>query len=367
MKRIKVNLDKRSALFYEIIVGKDIMDRAALIIMRSNWAEKYIIITDSNVFDIYGGKILDFFRKGGLNVDMLAFPAGEASKTIQTALKLSEKLLDIGADRNTGLIALGGGVVGDMTGFVASIFMRGIPYIQIPTTLLAQVDSSIGGKTGVDLPSAKNMLGTFYQPRVVFADLAFLHTLSEREFKNGLAEIIKCGMIDDPELLRIVRDNKKSLSTMDMDETDFLTQIIMKSCRVKKGIVEMDERENGLRRILNFGHTIGHAVEAESNYSVSHGEAVSIGMIGALTLSEKLGYLTADERDRLSGIIQKTGLPCRVPANLDTDSIIARLRKDKKRGGGSIHFVLLKRAGMPFVNGGVPENLIRETIEGMKQ
>jgi 3-dehydroquinate synthase len=367
MNRIKVSLDKRSALSYEIIVGQDIMDRAALIVMRSNWAEKYVIITDTNVFDIYGGKILDFFRKGGLNVDTLAFPAGEASKTIQTALKLSEKMLDIGADRSTGLIALGGGVVGDMTGFVASIFMRGVPYVQIPTTLLAQVDSSIGGKTGVDLPSAKNMLGTFYQPRVVFADLSFLHTLPEREFKNGLAEIIKCGIIDDPELLRIVGENKKSFSNMDMDHADFLAQVIVKSCRVKKGIVEMDEKENGLRRILNFGHTIGHAVEAESNYSVSHGEAVSIGMIGALALSEKLGYLAADERDRISGIIQKTGLPDRMPANLDTDGIVARISKDKKRGGGSVHFVLLKRAGMPFVNGSVPEKLIRETIEGMKQ
>jgi 3-dehydroquinate synthase len=243
--------------------------------------------------------------------------------------------------------------------------MRGIPYIQIPTTLLAQVDSSIGGKTGVDLPAAKNMLGTFYQPKAVFIDLSFLRTLPEREFKCGLAEILKCGIIDDPDLLRILVESSGTLRHP--DDGALLMKIIVKTCRIKKSIVEMDEKENGLRRILNFGHTIGHAVEAESGYSISHGDAVSIGMTGAMILSEKLGHLKPEERDKLTAIIHQMGLPQRIPASLSSEKIHSRIGKDKKRGHGSVHLVLLKRAGMPFVNGNIPEKLIKETIEGMTQ
>ena len=206
MRSIKVNLDKKSLSSYEIRIGKDIIDRMALLIAKNHKAARYVVITDNCVGSLYGKKFLAGLKDVGLNVHLIEFPAGEASKNINTVLDIAGKLLELGADRETCLIALGGGVVGDIVGFIASIFMRSVPYIQIPTTLIAQVDSSIGGKTGVDLPYGKNLLGTFYQPRAVFADLSFLETLPEKEFNNGLAEIIKYGIIDDEKMFRTLEE-----------------------------------------------------------------------------------------------------------------------------------------------------------------
>jgi 3-dehydroquinate synthase len=301
----------------------------------------------------------------GMPVEMITFPAGEASKTIHTAVAVAEELLGRGADRTSGLIALGGGVVGDLTGFIASIFMRGIPYLQFPTTLMAQVDSSIGGKTGVDLPMAKNMLGTFCQPKAVFTDVVFLKTLPVAEYMNGLAEIVKCAIIDDPGLLDLLEE--QAMLLMNVNEPEPLVPIVTRACEIKKKIVEIDEKEQGLRRILNFGHTLGHAVEAEADYAIPHGGAVSIGMAGALILSEKLGHLPISDRERIMGFLQKAGLPVRIPGGLSTEGVISRMQRDKKKEGKVVHFVLLRRPGMPFVNGGVPESLIRETIEGLKK
>jgi 3-dehydroquinate synthase len=255
--------------------------------------------------------------------------------------------------------------VGDLTGFIASIFMRGIPYLQFPTTLMAQVDSSIGGKTGVDLPMAKNMLGTFCQPKAVFTDVAFLKTLPVAEYMNGLAEIVKCAIIDDPGLLDLLEE--QAMLLMNVNEPEPLVPIVTRACEIKKKIVEIDEKEQGLRRILNFGHTLGHAVEAEADYAIPHGGAVSIGMAGALILSEKLGHLPVSDRERIMGFLQKAGLPVRIPGGLSTEGVISRMQRDKKKEGKVVHFVLLRRPGMPFVNGGVPESLIRETIEGLKR
>ena len=267
-------------------------------------------------------------------------------------------------DRTCALIALGGGVVGDMTGFIASIYMRGIPYIQVPTTLLAQVDSSIGGKTGIDLPHGKNILGTFYQPKGVFIDLSFLKTLTPQEIGNGLAEIIKCAIIDDPELLSSIEEEAKAFRARDMS---LLERVVVKACLIKKGIVEIDERENGLRRILNFGHTIGHAIEAESGYSISHGEAISSGMVASAIISERLKYLPAADQERIASLIRNIGLHDSIPKTLSTDGVLSRIKRDKKKEGDTIRFVLLKKIGIPFVNGGVPEPLIRETIEVLKK
>jgi 3-dehydroquinate synthase len=225
------------------------------------------------------------------------------------------------------------------------------------------VDSGIGGKTGIDLPSAKNLLGTFAQPKAVFIDLAFLETLPAREFTNGLAEIVKYGIIEDPGLLDGL---KRGVEAFRNGDPVLLEGIITQCCQIKKSIVESDETDKGLRRILNFGHTIGHAIEAESGFTVSHGEAVAMGMCGAALLSERMKYLSSPDREKIMAAIRLAGLPVRIPASLDTEGILKGLRRDKKKDGDTVRFVLLKKPGMPFINGGVPPALVRETIEALK-
>jgi 3-dehydroquinate synthase len=362
MNRIKVHLDKRTSSSYEIYIGRTIMDRMGLIFNKQKWASRYICITDSRVLALHGAGVQQALREKGLTIDMIDFPAGEASKNIETCLRIADQLMAMGADRQSALIALGGGVVGDIAGFVASIYMRGIPYIQVPTTLLAQVDSSIGGKTGVDRPFGKNLLGTFYQPKAVFIDLAFLQTLEPQELRNGLAEVVKYGIIDDPGLFGILETRAQAITNQD---TDLLQEIVTRSCRIKKGVVEIDEREKGMRRILNFGHTIGHAIETESGYTIPHGDAVSMGMVAASILSERMHYLAVGDCSRIIALIKATGLPDRIPARLSLDGIFTHMKGDKKKAGDALNLVLLKKIGIPFVTNGVPEQLIKETIGGL--
>ena len=364
MRSIKVNLDKKSISSYEIRIGKDIIDRMALIIAKNHKAGRYVLITDNCVGSLYGQKFLSSLKDVGLNVQLIEFPAGEASKNINTVLDIAAKLLKLGADREICLIALGGGVVGDIAGFIASIFMRSVSYIQIPTTLIAQVDSSIGGKTAVDLPHGKNLLGTFYQPCAVFVDLIFLETLPEKEFNNGLSEIIKYGAIDDEKLFRALESNMEAIKLKD---SKILLNIVETCCRIKKSIVEIDEREQGLRRILNFGHTLGHALETISQYAITHGEGVALGMIAAARLSEKMGYLEGNETKRIEALLLSAGLPGKIPKSFSGDSIVPLLRMDKKKKGDIIHFVLLKKIGMPFISGNIEPKLITAVIEEMKQ
>jgi 3-dehydroquinate synthase len=364
MRSMKVYLDKKVLSSYEIQIGQGIIERIALLIAKNYKAGSYAVITDSNVGPLHGKKLVTCLKDVGLNVDLIEFPAGEASKNINTVLDIVGKLIEIGADRTSTLIAFGGGVVGDMAGFVASVYMRSIPYIQIPTSLIAQVDSSIGGKTAIDLPSGKNLLGTFYQPKAVFTDLNYLTTLPTKEFNNGLAEIIKYAIIDDEKMFRILEDNMAAIKGRD---EALLKRIVESCCRIKKSIVEIDEREQGLRRILNYGHTLGHALEAQSDFAISHGEGVALGMIAAAHISERAGYLAIQERERIESLIRQAGLPNGIPNKLAVDKIISRLRMDKKKKGDVIHFVLLKKIGMPFVNGGIDDKIIAEVIEGMKQ
>jgi 3-dehydroquinate synthase len=364
MKKIKVHLDKKVSMSYDICIGYDVIDRIGLIIAKNHKATHYVIITDSNVSRLYGGTILGMFQNLGLRAVLVEFPAGEASKNIHTALNVVGQMLKLGADRNSVLIALGGGVVGDIVGFIASVYMRSVPYIQMPTTLMAQVDSSIGGKTAIDLPDGKNLLGTFYQPKAVFVDLKFLETLSKPEFNNGLAEIVKYGIIDDLKFFLVLEEKMNAIKNQD---EDVLLAIVEHSCRVKKGIVEIDEKDQGIRRILNFGHTVGHAVEATSGYTISHGNAVAMGMIAAVQISGKSYGLSIEERERIRQLIDAFGLPCYLPSTITTDDIIAKLKVDKKKEGDKMHFVLLKKIGMPFVNGGVSEAMMRETIEEIKR
>jgi 3-dehydroquinate synthase len=363
MRSIKVNLDKKYSCSYEIRIGSGILDRIALLIAKNHKAGRYVIITDDNVERLHGKNFLSVLKNIGLGVDLISFPAGESSKNIGTILDISDKLLKLGADRATCLIALGGGVVGDMVGFIASVYMRGVPYVQIPTSLVAQVDSAIGGKTAIDLPSGKNLLGTFYQPADVLVDLNFLNTLPAKEFENGLAEIIKYGIIDDEKMFILLEENMDAIKQKD---PAMLLKIVENCCRIKKAIVEIDEREQGLRRILNYGHTLGHALEAVSDYKLSHGEGVALGMIAAARISAKNNYLDAQEATRIEKLIGLANLPVKIPASLQAEEIIKRLQMDKKKKGDTIHFVLLKKIGMPFISGGLDKEIIGEVIEEMK-
>jgi 3-dehydroquinate synthase len=363
MRSIKVNLDKKTLSSYEIRIGTSILDRMILLIAKNHKAAHYVIITDTHVNRLYGQKLQNAMSEAGHHVSTIEIPAGESAKNMATVMDTARSLLDLGADRGTVLIALGGGVVGDLTGFVASVYMRSIPYIQVPTTLVGQVDSSIGGKTAVDLPQGKNLLGTFHQPSAVFVDLDFLETLPQKEYENGLAEIIKYGIIEDDKMFTLLEENMDAIQSRN---PAYLPKIIETCCRIKKSIVEIDEREQGLRRILNFGHTVGHALEAVSEYALSHGEGVALGMIAAARLSAKMHYLADDDLSRIESVIGKAGLPTRIPHAFAPQTVIGRLKTDKKKKDGVIHFVLIKKIGMPFVNGGIPDEMINTVLEEMK-
>jgi len=362
MNRIKIHLDKRLSESHEICIGYDFQDRMGLLIAKDHPANRYVIVTDSHVSELYGKAFLEKLRELGLPVELLEFPAGEGSKTMETALKLTSGLLELGVDRHSLLIAMGGGVVGDLTGFVASIYMRSVPFIQIPTTLMAQVDSSIGGKTAVDLPQGKNLLGTFYQPKRIFTDLKFLETLTDDEYLNGLAEIVKYGLIDEPGFFTQLEKEAPALRERNRE---ILEQVIERSCRIKKGVVEIDEQESGFRRILNFGHTLGHALEAASNYTLAHGKAVALGMIAAARISVLSGFLSPGERDRIEALIRDLGLPVRIPEGISQGEVLERLAMDKKKEGSDLPFVLLKKIGIPFISKEVDKSLLAGILEEM--
>lgn len=363
MNHFNVNISGKSDHSYEIYIGEEILDRIGMLLPTDRRTERYVIVTDTRIDALHGERVQAALEKMDLRVDRITVPPGEEAKGIGTVLAVTDRLTALGADRQTVLIALGGGVIGDLTGFAASIYLRGIPVIQIPTTLLAQVDSSIGGKTGVDTTAGKNLLGTFNQPRGVFIDIAFLKTLPDEMFKSGLAEVIKYGIIESPGLLD---DLERAAANGGLRESAFLERIITTACRIKKSIVELDERDRGLRRILNFGHTVGHAVEAASGYTLSHGESVAIGMIAAARLSGRLHGLPAEEVARIEAVVRSVGLPAQIPAEMDLEEILSRLSHDKKREGGTIHFVMIRKLGTPFVNGGIPEEILWDALKGLK-
>jgi len=362
MKRIKIHLDKRLSESHEICIGYDFQDRIGLLIAKEHPATRYVIITDSNVSQLYGKAFLQKLRELGLPVELLEFPAGEGSKTMDTALALTARLLELGVDRHSLLLALGGGVVGDLTGFVASIYMRSVPCIQIPTTLMAQVDSSIGGKTAVNLPQGKNLLGTFYQPKRIFTDLKFLETLSDDEYLNGVAEIVKYGVIDEPGFFELL---EKEVPAMRNRNREMLEKVIERSCQIKKGVVEIDEQESGFRRILNYGHTLGHAMEAASNFTLPHGKAVALGMIAASGISVQSGFLVQEERDRIENLIRNLGLPFKLPEGISRSTVLEHLQMDKKKEGSDLPFVLLKKIGIPFISKGVEKSMLEKVLGEM--
>ncbi|RKP44038.1 3-dehydroquinate synthase [Trinickia fusca] len=354
MITVSVDLGERA---YPIHIGTGLLSRTELFAPHIG-GTSVTIVTNTTVDPLYGDMLWAALAPLGKQVSTVVLPDGEAYKNWETLNRVFDALLARHADRKTTLIALGGGVIGDMTGFAAACYMRGVPFIQVPTTLLSQVDSSVGGKTGINHPLGKNMIGAFYQPLAVIADIAALRSLPERELAAGIAEIIKTGAIADAEFFEWIEANIEALNRRDADA---LAHAVKRSCELKAGVVAADEREGGLRAILNFGHTFGHAIEAGLGYGEwLHGEAVGCGMVMAADLSVRLGYLDEASRKRLVTVVAGAHLPSRAPA-LGDARYIELMKVDKKAEAGTIKFVLLKRLGETVMTS-VPEDALCATL-----
>lgn len=313
------------------------------------------VISNPTVAALYGAAVQESLEAAGFSVAQIEMPDGEEYKNSTTLNQLYDALLAAGVDRGSFVVALGGGVVGDVAGYAAATWMRGIPFVQVPTTLLAQVDSSVGGKTGIDHPKGKNLIGAFYQPRLVLIDTATLATLDQRQFRAGLAEVIKYGVVIDLPFFEFVEANSAAILAMD---PDVLIKIILRSCQLKAQVVELDEKEAGLRAILNYGHTLGHAFESLSGYrGLVHGEAVAIGMVLAARISVAEGLCNREELARISALIARCGLSVEIP-QYDRQQLIDAVAADKKSKGGSITFICNRGIGMYAMSHHTPEELL---------
>lgn len=355
MQTLTVDLGDRS---YPIHIGPGLIDQAGLVV--PNLAQKRVmIVTNTTVAPLYLAQLTATLEGAGVKVAKVVLPDGEAYKNWETLNLIFDALLTERAERKTTLIALGGGVIGDMTGFAAACYQRGVPFIQIPTTLLSQVDSSVGGKTGINHPLGKNMIGAFYQPKVVLADTDTLKTLPARELSAGLAEVIKYGLIRDAEFLAWLEANMAKLRALDPAA---ITHAIHRSCEIKAQVVGEDEREGGLRAILNLGHTFGHAIETGMGYGVwLHGEAVGAGMVMAAQASQRLGWLGEADVARIRAIIRAAGLPDVAP-DLGVDKYLEYMGHDKKVEGGRMRFVLLRRLGEAVISSDVPADVLEAVL-----
>ena len=353
-ERITIDLGSNG---YEILIGEGLLADPSAIesLPRGHHAA---IVTDARVAPLFASTLARSLRTRYARVQVIELAGGESHKEWSGLNAIFDALLSSGADRQTTLFALGGGVVGDMAGFAAACYMRGIPFVQVPTTLLAQVDSSVGGKTGINHPLGKNMIGAFHQPRLVLADLDTLQTLPDRELGAGLAEVIKYGPIADAVFLDWIDSNLPALLARDRAA---LTHAIAQSCRIKAAVVGADERESGLRAILNFGHTFGHAIEAGTGYGTwLHGEAVGCGMVMAADLSVRAGLLDQPSADRIARLVARAGLPTQAPP-LGIDRYVELMRVDKKTVSGSLRFVLLEGIGRATVRP-VDPGLVAQTL-----
>lgn len=358
---LRVSLGERS---YDIVIAGDLLPRIGQWIDRDDGAaggSHVVVIVDERLASTYG-RIVSESLSAERRCDVIEVPSGESSKSVSQADRLWNKLLDLHTDRRSIVVAVGGGVVGDLAGFVAGTFARGIRFVQVPTTLLAQVDSSVGGKTGVNLARAKNMVGVFWQPDRVLIDPSTLESLPEREYRSGLAEVVKYGMILDADFFSYLERRREDILAQ---ERDSVTRVIHESCRLKAEIVAQDERETGgVRAILNYGHTFAHAFEAVTQYGVLlHGEAVSIGMVCAADLAVRLGMLSADIAERQQRLLEAFGLPVRLDHPVDASRILEAMRHDKKCASGALRFVLPERIGEVRVVPDVPLSEIASVVE----
>ncbi len=366
---VDVELASRS---YQIVICTDEVSQFPG--LARNWLDAYaywksetpkaMIVSDNRVAELLGESFLANLRQDGWQAELFTFEAGEAAKSISGTEKIYDALVDMQADRKTCLIALGGGVTGDLAGFAAATYARGLPFIQVPTTLLADVDSSVGGKVGVNHPRGKNLIGAFHQPLGVFIDTACLQSLSERDYRSGLAEVVKYGVILDAEFFEYLENHVEKINNRDPET---LRAIVSKSCRLKADVVEEDEFERtGLRAMLNYGHTFAHAYENLCGYGeLTHGEAVAIGMIDASCLAEKIGRIDQHVIDRQMNLLNNIHLPTALPEkiSLSSEAVLSCMKLDKKTVDGKLRFVLPTRVGHVEVVPDVPETLVQQVLE----
>ena len=352
---------------YTITIGRELLDDGIALAARVR-GRHVLLVTDEHIAPLYARQLEIALHnvRPELRIERFVLKAGEHEKTLANFTRVIDALAHLGATRDACVFALGGGVVGDLAGFAAACWMRGIDCVQLPTTLLAMVDSSVGGKTAVDLPHGKNLVGAFHPPRAVFADIGTLHSLPDRELRAGLAEVVKYGAITDAPFLEWLRDHADALLDR---EPEALIEAIARSCQHKARIVEADPFEHGERALLNFGHTFAHAIEAEQGYAgagtgLNHGEAVSVGMVLAARLSAHMGLGAVADAEALKSLLDRFGLPTDLPPDLDPDNLVHRMRLDKKADARGLRFILWEAPGAARVIGEVPEVAVLETLRG---
>jgi 3-dehydroquinate synthase len=353
MRTLKVNLEDRS---YPIYIGSDVSLDNELYSKHIS-SKKIALITNEQIADLYLSEISQTLN--AFDLKTLVLPEGETEKNLETVGKAVEFLSDNGIDRDSSIIAFGGGVIGDITGFVASSYMRGIKFLQVPTTLLAQVDSSVGGKTGVNINTGKNLIGAFYQPSAVIADTRYLNSLKPNRLSEGLAEVIKYGLIRDENFFKWLCKNTNRILTL---EPEVMAHLIERCCQIKAEIVSEDEREGSIRAILNYGHTFGHAIESLTDYSVyTHGEAVSIGMVMAASMAERMGMLSQADKKDITNLLESVNLPTEKP-DLNSNDFLESMKRDKKVQDGEIRLILLESIGRAVISNDYPNEILMETI-----
>lgn len=363
MTEVPVHLSERS---YSVLVGSDLMDRVGEQVRRVlPEARVCAVVTDSTVGPLYGERVLASLRRSGFEPVLITVAAGEPSKSMVCVEDVCRHMIRAGMDRTSFLVALGGGVVGDLAGFAASIFFRGIPYVQIPTTVVSVVDSSVGGKTGVNTPEGKNLLGCFHQPRLVLADVDTLGTLPRREYNEGFAEIIKHAAIRDEAMMELI---ERLPGEEAGGRTAALVALVARNVAIKAAIVAADEHETvGLRALLNFGHTIGHGIEASAGYGqLLHGEAISLGLVAALRISEEVAGLDAGATEKVIALLRRYELPLRLPSSITTADVMAKLSRDKKFMAGAVRFVVLRGLGDAVVSRDVTMARMEAAVDGLR-
>jgi 3-dehydroquinate synthase len=359
--RIAVSLPESPATGYEILVGGGLFSALPSILARFCPAPRYAVITDDRVAELYALKLTRNLHAAGHRTDVFAFSSGEANKTRDTWAVVADAMLEAGLGRDCAIIAFGGGVPGDLGGFVAATYMRGVPLVQVPTSLLAMIDASVGGKTGVDTPAGKNLVGAFHQPRAVVVDPDLLQTLPDTHLRAGLAEAVKHGAIADADYLDWIEQSAQALLAGD---TEALTRLIVRSVEIKADVVSADEMEAGRRKLLNFGHTLGHAVETLSAYALLHGEAVAIGMVEEARIGERCGVTASGTSSHLRRVLTRLGLPTSVPFGYDASGVIELTRSDKKARDGRVEYALIEcvGAGSPGPHGRWAHPVADETV-----